>query len=137
ARLGQNLPADAGERPRFFDHGFIGKGAVSFGADLLEYEAKGGLGALRRLRVHAYALGQLVRGLKADAPDVVGQAIRVFAHQIERFVAVGLVNAKGAVGADAVRLQKDHDAAHSLLLLPTGPDLREPARTDAFDFAEK
>ena len=52
----------------------------------------------------------------------VGQPVRVGAHQVDGLVAVGLVDAHGPRGADAVRLQEDHDAAHGLLLLPALAD---------------
>ena len=63
----------------------------------------------------------------------VGQAIRVRAHQLDGLVAVGLVDADGPGGADAVRLQEDHDVADGLLLLPALADLLDALRADALD----
>src|SRR5262249_29520617 len=85
----------------------------------------------------AQAAGQLVRGLEADAPDVGGQAIGVGPHQFHGLVAVGLVDAHGPRGADAVRLEEDHDATDGLLLLPALADALQSARAEPRDLLKE
>src|SRR5262249_58686081 len=51
--------------------------------------------------------------------------------------AVSLVDSHGPRGADAVRLEKDHDAAHRLLFLPAFADALQAARADAFHLLEE
>ena len=69
--------------------------------------------------------------------DVVGQAIRIAAHQIDGPVTVGLVDAHGPPGADAVRLEKNHNGPHGLLFLPACADPLNPPSADAFHLLEK
>src|SRR5262249_6913066 len=80
---------------------------------------------------------ELVGALEADAPDVGGQAIRVGPHQVDGLVAVCLVDADGPGGADAVRLEEDHNGPHRLLLLPALADALDAARADALDLLEE
>jgi hypothetical protein len=51
---------------------------------------------------------------------------------LDRLLAVGLVDAEGAGGADAVAVQEDHDLPDRLLLGPGGGDLLQPHLADAF-----
>jgi hypothetical protein len=109
---------------------------VPLGAELLQDVAQGGAGAQRRGAVDAEALGQLVGRLEAEAPHVGGQAVRVGPHQLQRALAVGLVDAHRPRRADAVRLEEDHDAAHRLLLLPALADALDAPGADALDLLE-
>src|SRR5262249_4426568 len=93
-------------------------------------------GAQGRVRAHPEPAGQLVGGLEADPPDVGGEAVGVGADHVHGLVAVGAVDAHGAGGAQAVRLPKDHDVAHRLLLAPAVADLLDSARADALDLLE-
>src|SRR5207248_325647 len=95
------------------------------------------LGALDRVRIDAELAGQLVGGGEADAPDVVGEAVGVGADDVERLVAVGLVDADGAGRAQAVRLKEDEDVAHRFLLLPALADLLDAAGPDAADVLQE
>src|SRR5262249_43686994 len=110
---------------------------VPLAAALLEHKADRRPGPQRRVALDPEAQGEAVRGLETDAPDVGGQAVRVGPHQFNGLVAVGLVDADGAGCADAVFLQKQHDAAHRLLLLPAFADALQAARADALHLLEK
>ncbi len=94
-------------------------------------------GPQRRLGFDTEPLGQLIRGLEADAANVLSQAVWIGAHDLDRLLAIGFVDSDGAVAADAVALQEDDDVAHDLLLLPARADLGDAARANAFDFLEK
>ncbi len=65
--------------------------------------------------------GDLVRRLEADAPDVAGEPVGVRSPSMA-IVAVGLEDADGARGADAMAVEEDHDLAHRLLFVPGGLD---------------
>src|SRR5581483_6531353 len=58
-------------------------------------------------------------------------------NQVQRLVAIGLVNPHRAGRADAVRLQEDHDGAHRLVLMPALADALHAARTDALDLMQE
>src|SRR2546429_184556 len=73
--------------------------AMPLMAQLLQDVAQGGLGAQRRIAGDAQAAGQLVGGLKAHAPDVARQAIRIGANQVDGLVPVRLVDAYRPGGA--------------------------------------
>src|SRR4051794_12042290 len=106
-------------------------------AELLKHVAQGGAGPKRRGAVDAETLGELVGGVEADAPDIAGQPVGVVAHQVDGLLAVLLVDAHGPRGADAVRLQEDHDLAHGLLFAPAFADLLDAARADSLDLLEE
>ena len=110
---------------------------MALAAQLLKDVANRGPSPQRRGAVDAEPFGQFVGGLEADAPDVGGQAIGIFLHQLDGLVAVGLVDADGPGGADAVRLQEHHDAADGFLLLPAFADALDAARADALDLLQK
>src|SRR5262249_55039765 len=94
-------------------------------------------GAKRRGAVDAQSAGQFVGGLEAEAPDVGGQAVWVGPHDLKGLLSVGLVNAHGPTGADTLRLEEDHQAAHRLLLLPAFADALDAASADALDLLEE
>jgi len=66
----------------------------------------------------AYLLGDLIRGLETDTGDVIGERVGVGAHGLNRLVSVGLEDANCAAGADAVRMQENHDLPNRFLFLP-------------------
>ena len=68
----------------------------------------------RRLRDPDF-LRDPVGGQEADPADVAGQSVRVLADDGNGIDAVGLVDAHGAGGADAVGVKEDHDVAHGAL----------------------
>ena len=77
-------------------------------------------------------VGDGIRRLEADAPDVAREPIGVLAHHLDGVGPVGLEDAHRARGADAVAVQEHHDLADHLLLGPgiddaLRPDLADPA----------
>ena len=133
----QNFLVNAREIAGPFQDARQRKGAMALLGQFLEHEAQGGTGPQRRLPIDAHLLGQFVGRLKADAPDVAGQAIRVLLHLVEGLIAVGLPDADRPGRTDAVRVQKDHDVAHGLLLFPAGANQGDAVLADALDFLEK
>ncbi len=103
---------------------------MAVAGDLLQHMAHAGLGADQRVRRDAEPLGDGVGGLEADAVDVQRQPVRVLAHPLDGLLAIGLVDAHRARGADAVGLQKDHDLADDLLLGPGLGDALLALRAD-------
>ena len=87
--------------------------------------------------IDAEALGEFVGGFEANAPNVGGQTIWVGAHEFDGLIAVGFVDAHRFGRADAVRLQKDDDAAHGLLFVPAFADELQTLGADALDFLQK
>ncbi len=81
-------------------------------------------------------LGNLIGGLEADAVDIAGEAIGIFANGFDGVLAVGFVDANGAAGADAVRVQENHDIANDFLLGPGIFDELAPHRADALNVLE-
>src|SRR5439155_18958353 len=72
-----------------------------------------------------------------DPPDVGGKSIRVLADQLDRLVAIGLVDAGRPRGSNAVRLKENHDAAYGFLLLPALANALNTARTDPLDLLQE
>jgi hypothetical protein len=70
----------------------------------------------------AQLVGRGVGGHKAYGVDIHGQAIGIFAHNIQRFRAVGPINAHGVGRGDAVGLQKQEQVAHAAVFRPGGAD---------------
>ena len=70
----------------------------------------------------------LVGRQEPDAADVGGQPVRVLGDDGDRVGAVGPEDPHGARGADAVRVQEDHDVAHRPLLAPGVHDPPRRAR---------
>src|SRR5579875_1832545 len=110
---------------------------MSFLTSLLQHVAQGRAGAERRSAIDAEPASQLISAFEAEAPHIRCQAVRITLDQLDRLIAIGLVDAHGAADAKAVRLQKDHDVAHRLLFLPAFPNALDAARTDAFDFLQE
>ena len=69
--------------------------------------------------------GGSVCGDKADAVDVHGQAVGIFAHNGEGFCPVGAVDAHRIGRSDAVGLQKEQQVAHAPVFGPRGADAVE------------
>src|SRR5262249_1754424 len=129
---------DPGQGDRLGDRGRLGHAAVALLlAELLQDVAQRGAGAQRRAAVDAQALGELVGGVEAEAPDLARQPVRVLADALDRLLAVSLVDADRAGRADAVRLQEHHDGAHRLLLAPALADALDAARADPLDLLQE
>src|SRR5262245_44246814 len=75
--------------------------------------------------------------MKAYAPDVGGQPIRIGTNEVDRPGAIGLVNADGSCRSYTVRLKEDHDRAHGFLLLPALANPLDAPWADPFDLLEK
>ena len=127
---------DPEQRRRARDQLGARQGAMALAQRLLEHVAEAGAQAERRIRRDAEALGQLVGGLEADAADVAREAIGVLADHLDRALAVGLEDARGAQRAEPVRMQEQHDVAHRPLLAPGGRDPPGEAAPDARHLAQ-
>ena len=75
-----------------------------------------------RIVRQAQIVRDLVGGLEADAVDVLRQTIGIGLHQIDRGVAVLLVDFDGEAGVDAVALQKQHHLLDRFLFVPGAGD---------------
>ena len=109
---------DAQQRRRLLGKLGARHAAVALAQRFLEHVAEAGAQAERRVARDAKARGQLVGRGEADAADVLRQAIGIGAHHLDRALAVGFVDARRAQGAEAMRMQIEHDVAHGLLLAP-------------------
>ena len=74
--------------------------------------------------------------LEADPAHIAGEAVGVLREDLDSIGAIGLEDPYGARGADAVRVQEDHDLADDLLIGPPGDDPLGPLRADAIDVSE-
>src|SRR5258705_11655760 len=68
--------------------------------------------------------------------NVLRQGLGISPPRLDRLLAVGLVDAERTTGAHAMRMQKNHDFAHQLLLRPCCLDLSAPGWTNPIDFLE-
>ncbi len=109
---------------------------MPFAREFLKHMAHPGLRPHQGVARDAQALGDGVGGLEADAVDIEGQAVGVLAHLLDGLVAVGLVDAHGARGADPVGLEKHHDLADDLLLGPGAGDPLLALGADALEFPQ-
>ena len=114
----------------------LGQAAVPLLHGLGEREGDAGAHPDHGRALDAELGGDLVGGAEADAADVAGQPVGVLGDDPHRVRAVGLVDAHRPRGADAVRVQEQHDLADHLLLRPAGDDARGPLRADAGDLAQ-
>src|SRR5262249_5826684 len=79
--LRDDLRGDVGHRRRLGDDGPFGIADVpGLLAQLLESEAEGRAGAQGGVTVDAEALGEFIRSVEADSPDVGGESVRVLLH---------------------------------------------------------
>ena len=120
-----------------FHHAGLGKAAVSLTGQFLQRVQDGGPGPIRAVAVDSQLRRQFIGGLEADAPDVVGQLVRVRFDLGDDFVSVGAVDADGPPRRDAMLGQKEHDLADLLLLLPALANPLQPFLADAFDVQQK
>ena len=104
---------------------------------VLERVLDGGPGPIGTVAVDPHLGRQFIGGLEADAPDVVGQPVRVLLDLGDGFLAVGPVDAHGPAEADAMLGQEEHDFADFLLLLPALADPLDPFLADALDVEEE
>src|SRR5581483_11467769 len=132
-----NLLGNARQLRRLPHNSFFRHADVPFLAGLLQHIAKGGASAQRRSAVNAEPASQLVGGLETKAPYIGSQAIGIAFDQLDGLLAVCFVDAHRPAGADAVRLQKDHDVAHRLLFLPAFSNALDAARPNALDLLQK
>ena len=121
-RLFHNQLVDFDQPGGVFDHAGLGISAMALAGQFLQRVLDGGPGPIGTVAVDAQPGGQLVGRLEADAPDVVGELVRVLLDLGDRLLAVGAVDADGPAGADAVLGQEEHDLADFLLLFPALPD---------------
>lgn len=91
-------------------------------AELTQDVANACLDTRRIVFLHTQRTGYLVGGQEADAVDVARQAVRFFLQNVERAIAVGLVNSHRERRAYPVALQKHHHLFDLLLLSPTALD---------------
>ncbi len=113
-----------------------GSARLALALRLLEQEAHAGAQAERRIAGDPEALGELVGRGEADAADLLRETIGVGPDQLDRARAIGLEDARGAQGAEAVRVQEQHDVAHRALLAPGGGDPLGKAAADALHLAQ-
>jgi len=74
---------------------------------------------------------RLVSGLKADAADIAGQAVRILRHDLHGICAVGLVDAHRTRRANTMVVKEHHDFANDLLLDPCSGNAAGSYRTYA------
>ena len=128
---------DLREYRRFFEQDRLGQTDVSFArCGLLEDVPHGGLGALRGIARDAELEREVVCGAEADAPNIRAKAIRIRANERDGVLAVGLVDAHGPRGPDAVRHQECHNLAGAGGFAPTVADHLDSLRADPFHLAE-
>ena len=80
--------------------------------------------------------GDHVRCAEPDAANVTCQLIRVLTHDLHRVGAIGLEDAHGPGGSNAMPMQKDHYLTDHLLIGPGQCDLVGPLRPDALDLPQ-
>ena len=118
-------------------HQFLGgQSAVTLVHRLGQRVGDPGAHADHRRLLDAEPHGDRVRGLEADAADIAREPIRVLGHDLDGIGAVGLEDADGARGADAVAVQEDHDLPHDLLLGPGAGDALGAHRADTGHLAQ-
>src|SRR2546426_4722607 len=93
-------------------------GTVAIFSKLLQDMPHASLRPDHRVPWNTESLRQSIRRLKANAMDVEGQAIGILPHSGNGFIAIGLVNADRSGGANAMRVQEDHDLANDFLGFP-------------------
>ena len=84
----------------------------------------------------AHLFGDGVGGAKADAPDVIGEAIGVFLYHPDAVAAVGLIDLGSVGGAHVMPLEKEHDVLDLLLFHPALLDALHPDPSDAGDIQQ-
>ena len=89
-----------------------------------------------RIRCDAQFLRDGISRFEHDAGNVLGQRVGIGPHGLHRGLAISFVNAHGAVRADAVGVEEEHDFADHFLLGPGGADLLAASLADAGDFFE-
>ena len=135
--IDEDVGGNAGQVRGLGEHAVLRESAVALACQLFEGIFERRPGPERGIAIDAHVLGKLVGGLKADAPDVAGQAIRVLLHFLDGLVAVGLVDARGLARAEAVGVEEDHDVAHGLLLLPAFANRLDAIGADALDLFQE
>ena len=85
---------------------------------LMQAKRNAGPDARRRIQRQAQRLRQIVRRLKANAPNVARQPVRILLHHLQRVVTVLAVHLQRQSGAQAVPLQKNHQVLFRALLVP-------------------
>ncbi len=69
-------------------------------------------------------------------PNIVGEAVGIFPNDFNGIVPVGFVDAECPAGADAVRVQKNHDFADGFLFMPRAGDLGPSHLADPVHFLQ-
>src|ERR1051325_8500122 len=81
-------------------------------------------------------LRNLIRRFETDSWNVVREFVRISAHLFDGFLSVSLVDPHRSAGADAIRVQENHDITNDFLLRPGVFDPAPAHGTDAFDVFE-
>src|SRR5262249_49576564 len=87
--------------------------------------------------IKANPQSDLIGGFEAYSPDIGGQTIRILSNDFHGPIAIGLVNPKGAVGADAVGLQENQNAPDRFLFLPAFANALNAARSESLYFFQE
>ena len=122
---------DFGELFDLLDEDGARQSAVSVVGGLLQDMQRGGLGALNGMGIDPESLGELVGRLETDAPDIVGQSVRVFSNLFDGLVAVATIDAKRSSCADAMLIKEQHDPADVPSLFPCFFDVGKFLGADA------
>src|SRR5579871_187916 len=136
-RGAKDVLRNTGQLRRLPNNGFLRRADVAFLTGLLQHVPQGGPRPQWRGAIHTQTLGQLIRGLETEAPNVGGQAIRIATHQFDGLVAIRFVDAHRPSSANAVGLQKNHDVAHRFLLMPAFANALDTPRTNSLNFLQK
>ena len=116
-----------------FDDAGLRVADMALAGQVLKRVLDGGPGPIGTIAVDPHLGRQFIGGLEADAPDVVGQPVRVLLDLGDGFLAVGAVDSHGPTETDAMLGQEEHDFADFLLLLPALADPLDPLLADPLD----
>jgi hypothetical protein len=133
---GEQLLADPQQGRRLLMEALAGQVDVPAFRALLEGVEEARPRALGRLGRQAERGGHPVGALEADAVDVAGQPVGVVADHRQRRSAIGLVDADGVGGGDAVGLEEDHHLLDLALPFPGPGDLGAALGADARDLRQ-
>ncbi len=111
--------------------------AMAFPGKLLECVLHRRPCPVRAIAVDPQLGGQLIGGLKADPPDVVGKLVGVGLDLGNGLLAVGPVDPRSPRRADAMLGQEQHDPADLFLFLPALANSFQMRGTDPLDVDKK
>src|SRR5262249_57722321 len=93
-------------------------GAVAIFGKFLGDVTYASLSADHRIPWNPESLRQRIRRLEANAMDIECQTIGILPHAWNGLAAIGLVNADGTRGPNAMGVQEDHNLSDDLLGFP-------------------